>query len=202
MANQSDPRSVAAALLGRIGGSSTSEAKRKSSAANGSNTPRLFPRCPNCEMRRRTCHHLVADPLDAAWEPQFAALQAFHAREGHGNVPARYPENPSLGNWLTTQRQSKRTGTLSAERITRLEALRIVWNPLDAAWEAQFAALKAFKVSKGHGNVPAVYPENPSLGMWLMVQRRSKRSGTLSPERIVWLEGLGVAWELRTRTRS
>ena len=129
MANQSDPRSVAAALLGRIGGSSTSEAKRKSSAANGSNTPRLFPRCPNCEMRRRTCHHLVADPLDAAWEAQFAALKAFKVSKGHGNVPAVYPENPSLGRWLTKQRTSKRTGTLSAERIARLEALGVVWDP-------------------------------------------------------------------------
>ena len=195
MANQSDPRSVAAALLGRIGGSSTSEAKRKSSAANGSNTPRLFPRCPNCEMRRRTCHHLVADPLDAAWEPQFAALQAFHAREGHGNVPARYPENSSLGTWLSQQRVFKKTGTLSPERIVWLEGLGVVWDPLDAAWEAQFAALQAFHSREGHANVPQDYPENPSLGRWLTKQRTSKRTGTLSAERSARLEALGVVWD-------
>jgi hypothetical protein len=58
MVNEADPRSVAAALLGRLGGLSRSPAKRASSAVNGSRTPRLFPRCENCENRRRTCYHL------------------------------------------------------------------------------------------------------------------------------------------------
>jgi len=54
-----DLKSQAAALLGRLGGLSKSLKKQKSSARNGSRTPRLFPRCENCENRRRTCHHLV-----------------------------------------------------------------------------------------------------------------------------------------------
>ena len=73
---------------------------------------------------------------NAAWETQFAALQAFKAREGHCNVPARYPEHPSLGTWLGTQRQSKKKNTLSPERIARLEALGVVWDARGAAgWD-------------------------------------------------------------------
>ena len=83
-----------------------------------------------------------------------------------------------------------------------MEALGVVWDPLDAAWETQFEALEAFKASKGHCNVPYDYPENPSLGTWLSTQRQSKKKNTLSPERIARLEALGVVWELRTRTRS
>jgi len=54
-----DLKSQAAALLGRLGGLSKSPKKRRSSAKNGSRTPRLFPRCPACLAAKRTCHHLV-----------------------------------------------------------------------------------------------------------------------------------------------
>ena len=67
------------------------------------------------------------DTLDGAWETQFAAVEAFHAREGNCNVPYDYPENPSLGKWLSKQRASKRKGTLSPERINQLEGLGVVW---------------------------------------------------------------------------
>ena len=144
---------------------------------------------------------IVWNPLDAAWEAQFAALKAFKVSKGHGNVPSAYPENSSLGSWLKHQRTYKKMGTLSAERIARLEALGVVWEVQDTVWDEQFAALQAFHAREGHGNVPARYPENSSLGTWLSQQRVFKKTGTLSPERIVWLEGLGVVWELRTQTR-
>lgn len=61
MVNEADPRSIAAALLGKLGGQSRSEAKRAASAANGRKSARRkHPRCKNCEARRRTCYHLVA----------------------------------------------------------------------------------------------------------------------------------------------
>lgn len=60
MVNETDPRSVAAALLGKLGGQSRSEAKRAASAHNGrSSAVRKYPRCTYCELRRRTCYHLV-----------------------------------------------------------------------------------------------------------------------------------------------
>jgi len=108
---------------------------------------------------------VVWDPSDAFWETQFEALVVFKTREGHCNVRAKDPENPSLGNWLSTQRGLKKKNTLSEERIARLEALGVVWAVLDAAWETQFAALQAFKVREGHCNVRNIYPENPSLGI-------------------------------------
>jgi hypothetical protein len=58
MVNEADPRSVAAALLGKLGGQSRSEAKRAASQANGKHTPRTYPRCEVCEAGRRTCYHL------------------------------------------------------------------------------------------------------------------------------------------------
>ena len=140
------------------------------------------------------------DPQVADWEEQFAALEAYKALKGNCNVPAKYPENPSLATWVSTQRQKKKNRKLSAERIARLEKLDFVWELLatPATWEEQFAALKAYKALKGNCNVPQDYPENPSLGKWVSKQRRTKKTGTLSGERIARLEALGFVWELRS----
>ena len=54
-----DDLKLAAQVLGRLGGLSKSPKKRRSSAKNGSRTPRVFPRCPACLAAKRTCHHLV-----------------------------------------------------------------------------------------------------------------------------------------------
>tara|TARA_R110002126_G_scaffold191592_1_gene339759 strand:- start:136 stop:336 length:201 start_codon:yes stop_codon:yes gene_type:complete len=60
MVNEADPRSVAAALLGKLGGQSRSEAKRAASAHNGRiSAVRKHPRCENCEEKKRTCYHRV-----------------------------------------------------------------------------------------------------------------------------------------------
>ena len=60
MVNLADPRSVAAALLGKLGGQSRSESKRAASADNGRRSAvRKYPRCENCEEKKRTCYHRV-----------------------------------------------------------------------------------------------------------------------------------------------
>ena len=62
--NPDDLKSQAAALLGRLGGLSRSAKKQRSSAKNGSRTPRIYPRCEACEAARRTCRHLVPKKKD------------------------------------------------------------------------------------------------------------------------------------------
>ena len=54
-----DDLKLAAQLLGRLGGLSKSPKKQKSSARNGSRTPRLFERWAACLAANRTCHHMV-----------------------------------------------------------------------------------------------------------------------------------------------
>jgi hypothetical protein len=66
----------------------------------------------------------VWDPFEADWEEGFRYLTTYKQREGHCRVPSSHIENGfRLGGWLTRQRQSKKAGKLSAERIYRLEAL-------------------------------------------------------------------------------
>ena len=135
-------------------------------------------------------------PLDVAWEEMFTALVAFKNGNGHCNVPQRYPENRVLAAWTNFQRQSKQRGTLSAERIARLDGLGLVWDLLDAAWNERFAALLAFRTANGDCNVSQQDAKNRVLGTWIGTQRQSKQRGTLSADRIAQLDALGFVWDM------
>ncbi|KAJ1452844.1 hypothetical protein M885DRAFT_525794 [Pelagophyceae sp. CCMP2097] len=50
-----------------------------------------------------------------------------------------------LGSWVGTQRAKRKDGGLSAERTAQLEALGIVWDPLDTAWDEGYARLETYK---------------------------------------------------------
>ena len=106
-----------------------------------------------------------------------------------------------MGVFLQNQRRAKKNDRLSAERITRLKALGVSWDPLDDAFVANCAALQQIKDAGGDVNV-SKYDPDPArkvLGMWLSRRRQAKRKGTLSAERIIRLEALGVRWS-KSRT--
>ena len=130
------------------------------------------------------------------WERKFAAMEAFKAAHNHCNVPSVRPsEYPELLNWANVQRRSRKRGELSDERIARLDALGFVWDPTAWQWERKFAAMEAFKAAHNHCNVPNVRSsENVELLNWAHVQRRSRKRGELSDERIARLDALGFRW--------
>jgi hypothetical protein len=178
--------------------------------------PRHYPDCPQLSTWVQTQRTLKASgrlsrehvgrleelgflwqPHRTVWKQRLEELAEFKAAYGHCNVPADYPENPSLGSWLDKQRQGRKRRTLLQGRVAQLEALGVVWERLDDFWEHRFRDLATFKVQHGHCNVRVEYPENPALGTWLNNQRRLQRSRELSPERIKRLEQVGVVWEPR-----
>ena len=135
------------------------------------------------------------DPLVANWEEMFAALVNFKQSHGDFKVPKKWDENPTLGDWCQKQRNIYKSNKLSPDRIKRLEDIGFEWNPLDARWEKMFAALVAYKLAHGNCNVPAEWDQNPKLGQWCYVLRRSYRKGTLSADHIKRLEEIGFEWE-------
>ena len=144
---------------------------------------------PDLKKTRHLFHLL--ETLGVSWDERFGRLQAFKAREGHANVPAKYPADPTLGNWCSMQRVSKNKGALSADRIAKLEGVGFEWDPLGAAWDERFGQLQAFKAREGHVDVPQKYPADPPLGKWCSHQRQLKKRDQLSAERIQRLEALG-----------
>ena len=72
------------------------------------------------------------DPLDP-WEEGFGNLLQFVKREGHSLVHWKHIENGKLlGKWVSHQRANYKKGTLSKDKIQRLEKLpKWEWAPLD-----------------------------------------------------------------------
>jgi hypothetical protein len=134
------------------------------------------------------------NPREASWEERFQALAAFKRRFKHCNVSRENANDSELARWLTKQRARKAKGTLLPDRVERLEALGVVWEPHHAAWEQRFEELAAIIMRDRRRNGASDYSKNPQLATWLEKQRHDKREGTLSPERTRRLEALGVAW--------
>lgn len=135
------------------------------------------------------------DPLVANWEVMFAALVNYKQIHGDFKVPPKWDEIPTLGDWFQQQRSAYKCNKLSPERTKRLEDIGFEWNPLDARWEKMFTALTTYKQVQGDCNVPTEWDQNPKLGQWCYVLRRSYRKGTLSADHIKRLEEIGFEWE-------
>ena len=146
------------------------------------------------QLRTSIAVHCI-ERLAVLWDERYGELKQFKEDNGNCNVPTKWPDNQSLGQWVNNQRAFKKNGRLSEERIARLESLGFVWDPLEANWEEMFAALQAYKAEHRHCNVPYKWPDNPSLGTWVGHQRTSKKNGRLSEERIARLESLGFVWD-------
>ncbi len=75
--------------------------------------------------------------FDAIWNKHFAKLVAYKKRFGHCDVPARWPGDKLFAHWAHNQRGFKNHGTLSRERIARLNSIGFEWGkgrwPKDAS---------------------------------------------------------------------
>ena len=148
------------------------------------------------DVLQRHVGSAVLNRLGTTWDERYGELVAFKSRQGHCHIPADYAANPPLGAWLVHQRQFQKRGTLSEERVAQLQELGVVWDVLDDFWERRFQNLARFKARHGHCNVAVEYPDDPLLGTWLNNQRRLKRRGALSPERVRRLTDLGLTWDV------
>lgn len=153
-----------------------------------------------------------------SWSERFAQLQEYKTINGHCNVPIRYKTNPSLGQWVSTQRQeyasfqNGKKSNMTKERIAKLEEAEFNWSLRDTAkmaprksWDMHFAALIEFKKQHGHCDVRVRSKQQPtgSLGRWVEKQRsqyHSKNEGKdskLTIDQIEKLDSIGFKWRVR-----
>jgi len=73
----------------------------------------------------------------------------------------------------------------------------------DTVWQGRFQELFEYKLTNGNCLVPSRYSPNPTLGHWVMTQRRqyhllkNKKTTSLTDERINELDTLGFSWVVR-----
>lgn len=140
----------------------------------------------------------VWEPYEALWAEKFNELCEYLKNHVDCNVPDKYSENPSLGNWVSKQRVSKKKGKLPDEKVQQLERIGFDWVVHAVSWERMFNELIKFKKSNGHANVPQHYSQSPMLARWVNTQRTKWKKGQLIPEMIKKLEGIDFEWAPKT----
>ena len=142
----------------------------------------------------------VWDILETQWQRNFCLLVKFKAREGHTDVPEGHIEDgAALGRWCREQRvlYMHKRETLSEERAAQLDSLDFVWNSRETRWQRNYQLLVHFKAREGHADVPYRHIEDGApLGTWHQEQRKMRKRGTLSEERITQLDSLGFVWDV------
>ena len=156
----------------------------------------------------RALFERLNETLTASWDTMYACASSYFAAHGDLNVPKRWqtPEGYSLGSWVYTQRRvyaGELYGTLSPERIAKLEQIGMIWDSAkDLAWRRYYAAAAAYWERNGNLVIPAKYktPEGLRLGAWLANLRTYRKSGLrssyLSKQRIEALDRIGMVWEV------
>jgi hypothetical protein len=116
---------------------------------------------PSKRLRMEAARQGLGCKQIAKWEEMFERLVTFKKENGHCLVPNRYPPDPSLGSWVSTQRRQYKimnlkgwyeTTPMSPERVTRLESIGFAWetkDPRHVLWETRFEQLVKYKEKHG-----------------------------------------------------
>ncbi|MFZ4773695.1 MAG: helicase associated domain-containing protein [Chlamydiia bacterium] len=147
--------------------------------------------------------------LEYSWDIFYGKLTAFKERFGHCNVGVHWQEDKQLGLWATAQRTNRNTGTLSAERIYKLEKLGFIWDyqsqKAKENWLKWYRELQAYVKEYGNPHVPRTH-HNTKLASWVWIQRQRKRgtykrkgkeADILTNEQIDLLDIIGFSWDIR-----
>jgi hypothetical protein len=137
--------------------------------------------------------------LKSLWGRRYGQLVEFKNAHGHCNVPQRYAANAELGRWVKDQRTFKVKGKLTQERIELLEEIGFQWKIKchDDFWEKMCADLSAYKEANGHCNVSMSNTDNTQLARWVDRNRRARKNGKISEEKVQQLNELGFCWTSR-----
>ncbi|MBQ9745341.1 MAG: Helicase associated domain protein [Clostridia bacterium] len=139
---------------------------------------------------------MVWDVPDYLWEKNYHAALEYHRENGNLGVPTYYvtEDGLRLGAWLVGLRKTK--AELSAEQISRLDALGFSWTvKSNNTWEQSYAAACEYKRAHGDLDVPVSYvtEDGCKLGRWLRRQR--DKQSELSEVKKQKLDAIGMIWD-------
>lgn len=143
---------------------------------------------------------------DAVWLQNFEEACRYKEKHGTLEVPVAYETESGcrLGRWIRHQREAYKAGTLTADRIRKLESAGLVLAPEDP-WENKFELARSYYEEHGNLNMKSNYVvEGVWLAKWIgeqtarlngKVTSRSKTRKALTPVQIGKLESIGLEKE-------
>ncbi len=137
---------------------------------------------------------------DVKWDEYIRLASEFYEENGHLDVPYTYSVNGvQLGKWIASVRQKRQNPSssgrsLTKERIKQLDDIGMIWNK--DSWDIRFRMATEYYREHGDLHIPAdfVTKEHIWLGKWVYEQRKSYQNSTLSSDRKLKLEQIGIDW--------
>lgn len=155
---------------------------------------------PNSRSKAQTTRLRAHRP---SFADRLAELRHYQQEHGHTRVPRRYP---SLGPWVSKQRQLYKRRLLDDDRVAELEEVGFCWNvtatrstssvsrpnSLELQWWERYRQLQDLLSSTPSSTLADVVPPRSSLGTWLRKQRQQRDS--LREKHLQALERLDPQW--------
>ena len=141
---------------------------------------------------------MVWDCAQVYWDKLYEELEEYKKIYGNIRVPQDYitPRGNALGSWVNLQRLKYKYGTLTEDKVKKLEILGIIWQPrklIEQQWEINFRAIKEYKHKyKKLPKFSYIDEKGRRLGEWLSSQRTKYHKVKLLPEREKKLNRIGA----------
>lgn len=153
--------------------------------------------------RKRTNEPVERNSYNAQWEEMFKVLVSYHTTHGNFQVPLD-KENGTLRRWMQTQQSLKRKGTITPERLQKLNDINFPWSiesptipnrfgkDNEGYWLKMFDQLFSFVIKHNHAIIPRGDDATKPLALWLVKQRKLFRDGKLPQEKIEKFKRINV----------
>ena len=116
----------------------------------------------------------------------------------------------NLGTWISSQKAYYKKGSLSEDKIKKLEEIGMIFKNInDVTWNMTYELAKKYYKHYGDLKIPRSFKtvngyevdeKGYTLGAWINTQRFSYKKGTLFEDRIEKLEEIGMMWNIRKDT--
>ncbi|MBI4745015.1 MAG: helicase associated domain-containing protein [Deltaproteobacteria bacterium] len=144
------------------------------------------------------------DVAAEAFEEGFNETLKFRKQFGKADAPQKYitEDGFKLGMWQSYQRGSFIKGTLSPDKIRRLEEIGFPWDSRDKTFEDGITETLKYKQEFGTPNAPLRYQTVAGfkLGIWQSHKKQAFKKGKLSPDKVKRLEDMGFKWNCRNQS--
>ncbi len=145
---------------------------------------------------------MVWDVRDLKWDIGFNIAKKYFLDNGNLYINTSLViEDFNLGSWVSEQRKLYNLGTLSADRINRLNSIDMIWNHNEYTWNYFFKLAEEFSNQHNSLLVPYKYKvNNINLGIWISRQRKKFKENKLAESQIKRLNSLGMIWSIKRST--
>lgn len=140
--------------------------------------------------------HFKWNVQEEIFEHHLKELEEFYQENEHCQITDSYTDK-ALYSFVRKLRSKKEQ--LPKEVIKRLEKIHFIWDVQEEKWETQYQQLEEYQKEHGNANIPQSYQGKGdiSLGNWVVQQRKKKRTGKLTNDKITKLNKVGFVWEVK-----